>query len=108
MPTSWLPRAACMRRVHGSDLVPLNEAARDHQALDLVGALADDHERCVTIVAFDREFLGVSVAAEDAHGLERDFLAGLRGEQLRHAGFQVAALTAILHGGGLADEEACG
>src|SRR5438105_2647800 len=73
----------------GSDLVALHEAAGDHKPLDLVRALADDHEGRVAVVALDAELLRVAVAAEDAHRLERDLLAGLRREQLRHARLEV-------------------
>src|SRR5207342_2933359 len=40
----------------------------------------------------------VTVAAEDAHRLEADFLAGLRGEKLGHPGLEIAALTPVLLG----------
>src|SRR5262245_39491665 len=40
-----------------SDPIPLEQIARNHQTLDLVRALADDHERRVPIVALDAELL---------------------------------------------------
>src|SRR3989442_1502506 len=68
---------AAARRAR-SYLVALDKASRDHQPLDLVGALADDHERRIAVVALDGEFLHVAVAAEDAHRLQAHLLARLR------------------------------
>ena len=63
--------------------------------MNLAGSLCDKHERGVTVVAFDVELFGVAVATVNAHGFECDLLAHLGGEELRHASFQVAALTAV-------------
>jgi predicted benzoate:H+ symporter BenE len=40
--------------------------------LDLVRALADDHERRVAEVAFHVVFSGIAVATVDSDGVERD------------------------------------
>ena len=80
----------------GSDRVALEEAAGDHEALDLVGALADDHQRRVAVVALDRELGRVADAAVDAHRLGGDLERGLAREQLRHAGLDVGALARLL------------
>src|SRR5680860_1880142 len=63
-----------------------DELTGDDVALDLVGALADDHQRCVTEVALDVELRGVAVATVDAHRVQCDLHGDLRGEQLRHPG----------------------
>src|SRR4051794_13952319 len=52
-----------------SDGVALEQGPGDHHALDLVGALADDHQRRVSEVALDRQLGGVADPAVDAHGL---------------------------------------
>src|SRR5213080_1339242 len=98
-------RTEAARRRARSDLVALDKASRDHQTLDLVGTLADDHEGRLAVVALDGELLHVAVAAEDAHRLERDLLAGLGGEELGHARLDVHALAAVLHRGGLPGQE---
>ena len=72
---------------------PREEATRDHEALDLVGAFADDHERGVAEVALDGQLGRVADAAVDAHRLGRDLERGLAREQLGHAGLDVAALA---------------
>ena len=100
------PPVLTLRRAARQTLYRCTRFRGDHKPLDLVGALADDHERGVAVVALDAELLRVAVAAEDAHRLERHLLAGLGGEQLRHAGLEVAALAAVLHGGRPAGEEA--
>src|SRR5579883_2502037 len=108
VPAGINPWQASVRASYGArtlDPVALQQPAGDHEPLDLVGALADDHERRVAVVALDAELLHVAVAAEDAHGLEGDLLADLGGEELRHARLEVAALAAVLHRGRLADEE---
>src|SRR5688572_33483439 len=83
------------------DLVPLEELAADDHALDLRGALADQQQRRVAVEALDLVLLRVAVAAVDAEGVLDDLLAGLGGEQLRHAGLEVRALAGVLHAGGL-------
>src|SRR5665811_474361 len=72
-----------------------DELPGDDVALDLVGALADDHQRCVTEVALDVELRGVAVATVDAHRVQCDLHGDLRGEQLRHPGLHVGALTGV-------------
>jgi hypothetical protein len=46
-----------------SYLPALNQLACDHVSLDLIGALADDHQRRVAEVALDIELAGIAVAA---------------------------------------------
>jgi predicted amidohydrolase len=69
-----------------------DELRGDDVALDLVGALADDHQRRVTEVALDVVLRGVAVAAVDPHRVQRHLHGDLGGEQLGHAGFHVAPL----------------
>src|SRR4051812_25838133 len=45
------------------------QAARDDELLDLVGAFADHHQRRVAVVALDRELVGVTHATVDPHGI---------------------------------------
>src|SRR5690606_30413947 len=84
---------------------PGQQAPGDDQALDLVRALADDHERRVAVVALDRQVGRVADAAVDAHGLGGDGEGGLAGEELGHAGLDVAALAGLLVLGGVAGEQ---
>src|SRR4051794_5227391 len=91
-----------------SDLVALQELLADDHALDLRRALADQQQRRVAVQALDLVLLGVAVAAVDAERVLHDLLAGLRGEQLRHAGLEVRALAGVLQARGLAGEEASG
>src|SRR6202012_3112977 len=77
-------------------------------ALNLVGALADDHQWGVAEVALDVVFGGVSVAAVDAHGVERDLHRHLGGEQLGHPGLHIATLAAVVALGGVTGELTCG
>src|SRR3954452_17652821 len=90
------------------NLVPLEQFAPDHHPLDLGRALADQEQRSVAVQALDLVLLRVAVAAVDAERVLHDLLAGLRGEQLRHAGLEVRALAGVLEAGGLTGEEACG
>src|SRR6266545_4107762 len=55
----------------------------DHEALDLGGALVDLVELGVAHQLLDGELFHVPVAAEDLHGISRDFHADVRGEPLR-------------------------
>src|SRR3984957_8871460 len=81
----------------------------DHVALDLVGALTDDHQRGIAEIPLDVVFGGIPVAAVDAHGVERDLHRHLRGEQLGHPGLHVAALAAVVTLGGITGQLAgCG
>src|SRR5205814_2105478 len=91
------PRRAFPRA--GSLCVPLEQAAGDDETLDLVGALADDHQRRVAVVALDGQLGGVAVAAVHAHGLGGALERRLRREQLGHARLDVAALTRLLLAG---------
>src|SRR5690349_23509544 len=90
------------------DLVALQELLADDHALDLARALADQQQRGVAVQALDLVLLRVAVAAVDAEGVLDDLLAGLRREQLRHAGLDVRALAGVLHPGGLEREQAGG
>jgi hypothetical protein len=77
---------------------PADSAARDQLngdevALDLVGALADDHERGVGEEPLDVELGRVSVAPVDPHRVQRDLHGRLGREQLRHPGLHVATLA---------------
>src|SRR3954447_25069479 len=78
------------------NLVALEQFAPDHHALDLGRALADQEQRSVAVEALDLVLLRVAVAAVDAERVLHDLLAGLRGEQLRHAGLEVRALARVL------------
>ena len=88
-----LADAAARRRRCRSSLTagPGQQAPGDDDALDLVGPLADDHQRRVAVEALDRELGGVADAAEYAHGLGAELERGLAGEELGHAGLDVAA-----------------
>ena len=66
----------------------------DHVPQHLVGALADDHQRRVAVVALDVELGRVAVPAVDADRVERDLGGHLRAEQLGHAGFHVGPPSA--------------
>src|SRR5580693_2709782 len=50
--------------------VALDQLPGDHVALNLIGALADDHQRRVPEIALDVELRGVAVAAVDADGVQ--------------------------------------
>ena len=79
--------------------VTLDELAGDERALDHVGALADEHQRRVTVVALDLEpgeHSGLAVGAQRDH---RRLVGRLRGEQLGHARLEIAALLTVLHAG---------
>src|SRR5918911_4693751 len=83
------------RRV-GSHLVPGDQLAGDDDALQFVGTLANDEERRVAVEALDGKFLGIAVAAVNAHRLEAATDGGFGSEQLCHAGLHVAALAAVI------------
>src|SRR5438445_4205985 len=80
----------------GSDLVPLQELAPDHHALDLGGALADQQKRRVAVQALYLELLRVAVAAVDAQRLLDAEAACLGREQLGHPRLEVRALARVL------------
>src|SRR3954454_1631161 len=88
------------------DLVPLQELLADHHALDLRGALADQQQRRVAVEALDLVLLRVAVATVDAEAVLDALLAGLRSEQLGHAGLEVRALAGVLHPRCFAGDEA--
>src|SRR2546423_14935583 len=67
---------------------------------DLGGALSDQEQRGVAVETLDLLLLRIPVAAVDAERILDDLLAGLRGEQLRHAGLEVRALSGVLEAGG--------
>src|SRR4051794_27553935 len=48
------------------------QPSRDHESLDLVRTLTDDHERRVAVVALDGELRAVSDATVDSQRLGRD------------------------------------
>src|SRR6476661_7204028 len=79
------------------DLVSLEELLADNHALDLGGSLADQQQRRVAVEALDLVLLRVAVAAVDAEALLDALLAGLRGEELGHAGLEVGADAGVLH-----------
>src|SRR3954465_1760268 len=91
-----------------SDLVPLQQLAPDHHALDLRGALADQQQRRVAVEPLDLVLLRVAVAAVDAEAFFDAVLAGLRGEELGHPGLEVGALAGVLHPRRFAGDEAGG
>src|SRR4051812_29757329 len=90
------------------DLVPLQELLADHHALDLRGSLADQQQRRVAVEALDLVLLRVAVAAVDAEALLDALLAGLRGDQLGHAGLQIGTHAGVLHPRRLTGDEAGG
>ena len=88
--------------------VPLDEASRDDRALDLVGALADEHERRVPVIPLEVEVDADARRAEGSERRQRDLVRGLGGVELRHAGLEVAALAAVLQAGRPVGEQAGG
>src|SRR5260370_2371786 len=66
-----------------------DELARDHCPQDVVGALADRHQRRIPIEALDLIFGRITVAAVDSHRLQRCLDADLRGVELCHPCFEV-------------------
>ena len=68
------------------------QIARDHHALDLVGAFEDLGQLGVAHHALDRIVHGVAVAAEDLHGVGGDLHRHVAAEALGHAGEHVQAL----------------
>src|ERR1700722_19752143 len=85
--------------------VLLQQTPRDDQTLQLIGSPADHHQRSVAIIALHRKVFGIAVASEDAHRFERNLSGGFGGEQLGHAGFEIAALAAILFLRGRFDQQ---
>src|SRR5438067_752187 len=64
-------RTRRLRARAGLDPAALDQLADDDVALDLVGALADDHQGRVAEVALDVELGGVAVAAVHADRAQR-------------------------------------
>src|ERR1051325_8054645 len=62
----------------------LRHLARDHEPLDLLGALVDLRDLRVAHEALDGIFLDVAVAAEDLHGLRRALHRDVAALHLRH------------------------
>src|SRR5204862_2895647 len=71
---------------------------RDHDALDLVGALVDLRDLRVAHHALDRVFLDVAVAAEDLDRVGRDLHRDVGAVELRHRGDlrQLLAVRALV------------
>src|SRR6202044_2572076 len=82
----------------------LAELGGDDVALDLVGALADDHQGGVAEVALDVVLGGVAVAAVDPDRVQRHLHRDLGGEELGHAGLHVAAQPRVGPLGGVQDQ----
>src|SRR5581483_2416734 len=84
------------------------ELAGDHHLLDLVGPLADREDLGVAIEAAHGVLLDVAVAAVYLDGL----VTGAHGQaarlQLRLGRGQREVLAAVLHAGGLVDQQAGG
>src|ERR1700761_3844565 len=93
-------RSAYENATSECDFVAVDQLAGDHVALDLVGALADDHERRVPEVTLDIKFGRVAVTAENANSVQRDLHGGLGGEQFGHARLQVGPLPGVVAAGG--------
>src|SRR3954447_14327157 len=74
---------------------PSEQAARDDQSLDLVGAFTDDHEWSVSVIALDRKLGRVADATVNPHRIACDLERGLTREQLRHPGLDVGALAGL-------------
>src|SRR6266851_3897313 len=84
---------------------PFQQPAGDDEPLDLVRAFAHSEELRVTEVALHGQLLDVAHAAVDLHGLTGAELGSLRGEELGHAGLEVAALACRLEPGRLVGQE---
>src|SRR5689334_13411075 len=84
---TWQLVAAGQRA--GPLAVALEEVAADDEPLDLVGALADDHERGVAVEPLGQTGGELPAHALDAHGFDRHFLRRLGGVELGHARLQV-------------------
>src|SRR5688572_33466657 len=101
MPTNAPKQAASayLRRV------PLDEAARDDDALQFVRTLADREQRRVAVVALDVELLRIAVSAVDAHRLEAVLERSFGRVKFRHARFEIAAPAAVVRARGGLDEQ---
>src|SRR5438132_1418506 len=97
-PFTAAPRVARRtERVKRSALgaIKLQQALRDDQALDLVGALSDDQHGRVAVQALHLELLREPVPAVHTQRLGDDLETGLRGEQLGHAALDVGPLPGV-------------
>ena len=107
-----LPHVLALRLAGGQGSEPLTvsleQALRDDGPLDLVRALADDHQRRVAVVAFDVQGGERAGAAVEAQRLDGDLLGRLGREELRHPRFEIAPLAAVLHRGRPRGEESSG
>src|ERR1700730_3746831 len=77
-------------------VAPGKQAAGEHMRLDLGGAFEDVEDACIAEHAADAIFHGIAVAAVDLQRIVGIGPGGARGEQLRHAGLDVAAPVAVL------------
>src|SRR5262245_16965907 len=101
-------RAALLSSAMSASLRASDQLSRDDVALDLVGPLADDHQRGVSEVALHVVLLGVAVAAVDTDRVEGDLHGCLRGEELGHPGFHVGALATVELLSRVSGEQPCG
>jgi hypothetical protein len=88
--------------------VAFEQVLADDQPLDLVRALADDHERSVAIEPLDAPRRELARRSNDGHGVNGGTLSRLGCVKLGHAGFEIAALATVLHRGGPVRDEASG
>src|SRR5206468_11130756 len=72
--------------------VSVHELSRDERPLDLVRALADDHERRVAVVALDGTIGARAARAVQPERRHGQLLCRLRREELRHASLEIATL----------------
>ena len=89
-------------------MLGLEEPGRDDQALDFGGAFVDFGDAGVAVVALDRIFAGVAVAAVDLDGFVGDARGHFAGEEFGDGGVHAEARAGILLPGGFADEHAGG
>src|SRR6202158_3093174 len=85
-----------------------HELAGDHGSEDVVGALADRHQRSIPVKPLDLVLGRVAVATVDAHRLQRGSDADLRRVELRHPGLEVRTPARVECGGRPPGEEARG
>ena len=88
-----------------NDRVLLQQLPGDDQALQFIGAAADQQQRRIPVVALHGEILREAIAAHDAHRLEGHFGSRFRREQFRHARFEIASLAAISFRGCRVDQQ---
>src|SRR5690348_13540722 len=103
-PSRSSPASTALARAAGS--VSAKQLPRDHDAVDLVGALADLAQLAVAQRALDGELAGVAVATVDLDGDVAGAHAGLRRPQLGHRRLARGAHAAVLHPAGATDQEA--